>query len=51
MRKIILDLDEFDEDVFEHDDVYSEGYREELIDNDEMTLEEDAFMKGYEEAS
>lgn len=45
MRKIILDLDqEIDEDI------YSEQYRDELVDNDEMSVEEDAFMRGYEEA-
>jgi hypothetical protein len=45
MRKIILDLDrEFEEDI------YSEDYREELVDNDEVSAEEEAFMRGYEEA-
>ena len=45
MRKIILDMEEdFEEDV------YSEDYREVLMDNDEVTPEEDAFMRGYEEA-
>lgn len=31
--------------------VYSEGGREELMDNEEISPEEEAFMQGYEKAS
>ena len=33
----------------EFDEVYSDGGRESLIDNDSMSAEEDAFMQGYDE--
>lgn len=45
MKKIILDLDEdFD------DSIYSEDAREELLEDGELSPEEEAFMRGYEEA-
>ena len=31
-------------------DFYSEGYRDELLEDDEITPEESAFMAGYEDA-
>ena len=31
------------------DNVYSETAREELVDGDEISSEEEAFMKGYDE--
>ncbi|MFH1590852.1 MAG: hypothetical protein ABIC95_02905 [archaeon] len=31
------------------DNVYNKRSREELVDNDELTPEEEAFMKGYDE--
>jgi len=31
--------------------VYSEKSREALVDNDELSPQEEAFMKGYDEAS
>ena len=30
--------------------IYDEESREEMIDSDELTAEEEGFMKGYEEA-
>lgn len=32
------------------ENVYQENTREELVDNDELSPEEEAFMKGYDEA-
>ncbi len=35
----------------EHDEnVYDEEGQEELVDNDEISPEEEAFMRGYDEA-
>jgi hypothetical protein len=42
------DLDDKDDDVDEDDSVYTEGKRDELVDDDEISLQEDAFMDGYE---
>jgi hypothetical protein len=44
-----------DEDFYE-EDVYADGLEESaeedsLVDDDEITAEEEGFMKGYEEAS
>ena len=39
-----------EEDDFEEDDIYSGGVRDELIDEDELTSAEDAFMQGWETA-
>ncbi len=33
------------------ENVYKENTREDLVDNDELSPEEEAFMKGYDEAS
>lgn len=41
---------EKEEDFFDDEDVYSEKARDVLVDDDEMTLEEEGFMEGYEEA-
>lgn len=40
---------EIKEDVFE-EDVYSEHGREELIEEDELSILETGFMEGYEES-
>ncbi len=42
----------FEEDEYYEDDenIYSEESRELLVDKDELSPEEAAFMKGYEEA-
>lgn len=32
------------------DNVYREGSREDLVDDDEISPEEEAFMKGYDDA-
>ena len=46
--------------MYEEDEYYEEDYSEggeetnkseDLLDNDEISAEEEAFMKGYEEAS
>ena len=34
----------------EEEDVYGEDYRESLLEDGELSPEEDAFMRGYEEA-
>ncbi len=41
--------DEFNTEESE-ENVYSEGGREESIDGGEISAEEEAFMKGYEDA-
>ena len=41
--------DEYIEEAEEN--VYNESAREESLDNDEISAEEEAFMKGYDEAS
>lgn len=33
------------------ENVYKEGTREELVENDELSPQEEAFMKGYDEES
>ena len=33
------------------ENVYNDEAREDLVDNDELSPEEEAFMKGYDEAS
>ena len=40
--------DEFDE--VEDQTIYDEGGREDLVNDDAMTAEEEGFMRGYEEA-
>jgi len=40
---------QFDED-FAEEDVYAEESREELLEDSEISPEEEAFMRGYEEA-
>ncbi len=42
MKKIILDLDE--------ENIYEEVSRDLLLEDDELSPEEEAFMRGYEEA-
>lgn len=44
MKKIILDIE--DEYGF-----YSETVRESLLEQDELSPEEEAFMRGYDEAA
>lgn len=45
MKRIILDWDESEDDT-----IYSEEYREHLLEDGELSPEEEAFMRGYEEA-
>lgn len=45
----MADGEEYSDDVEEN--VYKEGVREDLVDNDELTPEEEAFMKGYDDAT
>jgi len=33
-----------------HEDIYDDEYREELMENDKISLAEEAFLRGYEEA-
>lgn len=46
-------IGEFDHGDFNGEDLdfYREEFREELVDEDEMTNEEAGFMQGYQEAS
>ena len=41
----------FGEEFAEDESVYSEEAREELLEDAEISPEEEAFMRGYEEAS
>ena len=43
--------DEFPEEAPVEESIYDEGGREELVDSEEISPEEAAFMKGYDEAS
>lgn len=45
MKKIIDDWNEFDEE-----NIYSEAARELLLEDGELSPEEEGFMRGYEEA-
>ncbi len=38
------------EDDWVDDDIYSDDFRELLIEDDAISAEEEAFMRGYEEA-
>lgn len=44
MKKNLLDWFESEESI------YSEDYREELLEDEEISAEEEAFMRGYDEA-
>lgn len=49
-------LDEIEEEKLleseaEDEDIYSEDEREDQIENDQLSPEEEAFMKGWDEAS
>lgn len=48
MKKIIDDWDEFN---IEEENIYSEAARELLLEDGELSPEEEGFMKGYEEAA
>lgn len=39
-----------EEDVEAEESIYDESKREDLVEDDEMTPEEEGFMRGYEEA-
>ncbi len=39
------------EDEFDENSIYDEEGREDLVADDEMSAEEEGFMKGYEEAN
>lgn len=43
------DIEEDEYDIDEDSSVYDEDSRDDLIDDDEISTEEEAFMKGYEE--
>ena len=46
---VVMEHDEdYDEDNL--GDVYSEGMREQQLEEDEISAEEEAFMRGWEEA-
>ena len=43
-------MEEYEEDYLEEEDFYSGKKREKLVEDDEITPEEEAFMQGWEEA-
>jgi len=45
-------MDEYSEEILEEaqEDIYDKDYREELLENDEISLKEEAFLKGYDES-
>ncbi len=47
MKKI---TDKIAEELLENEDVYAEDSRELLLEDGEISAEEEAFMRGYEEA-
>jgi len=50
MRRI-SDIEQEMEKEIEEDDIYRKDARELLLEEDELSLFEEAFMRGYEEAS
>ncbi len=46
-KKLHSDEEESDDDIT----IYSKGVRESLLDDDELSPMEDAFMNGYEDAA
>ena len=44
MRRIILDYEEYD------DNIYADNAREMMLEDGELSPEEEAFMRGYDEA-
>ena len=49
--KRISDIEQEMEKEIEEDDIYRKDARELLLEEDELSLFEEAFMRGYEEAS
>lgn len=45
------DSTDFDEEEFSGTNVYDEGGREDLVEDDEISAGEEAFMKGYDDAT
>ncbi|MBR9676245.1 hypothetical protein GOV05_04505 [Candidatus Woesearchaeota archaeon] len=43
--------EEFYEEEIERNDVYNEEVANEMVDDDELMISEEAFMKGYDEDS
>lgn len=46
MARNFLDLDQSEEDS-----IYSEDFRDDLLEDGEISAEEEGFMKGYDEAA
>ena len=46
MKRIILDF----EVGYDDDNIYSDSVREAMLEDGELSPEEEAFMRGYEEA-
>jgi len=42
---------DLDEEEFDEGSIYDEEGREDLVSDDEMSAEEEGFMKGYEQAT
>lgn len=45
MRRIVLDFEDYDDE-----NIYAESAREMLLEDGEISPEEEAFMRGYDEA-
>jgi hypothetical protein len=45
-----LDIIDLDEDIADEGSIYSDAAREFLLDQDELTSEEDGFMAGWDMA-
>ena len=43
-------VDDWDEEVVEEDTIYSQAGRELLLEDGELSPEEEAFMRGYDDA-
>lgn len=39
-----------DEEDWIDEDIYSEDFRESMVEDDEISIEEEAFMQGYDKA-
>lgn len=48
---IMAKEEEFDDEEFDETSIYDEEGREDLVADDEMSPEEEGFMRGYEEAN
>ena len=54
IKRVVAMKEKFSDEDFERDieddNIYSEDYRDQLLEDDEISPIEDAFMRGYDEA-